>query len=241
MPIATRAVEHTLDGQTFDSLLVWNAAQSPRPPLVLVLHDWAGRSRNQEEFAKRLTEWGYAALAVDLYGKGKRGKTTEECQALMGPLAQDRALLRMRLLHVIEVAQAIPEIDAANIAAIGFCFGGLCALDAARAGARLKGAASFHGLFTPPGLPTAAIQAKIIAFHGWDDPMAKPDQVVAFGQEFTAAGADWQLHAFGDTKHAFMNEGVNNPGLGLLYSARAAGRAWKALHLFLADAFGQAA
>jgi dienelactone hydrolase len=238
MSVTTRAVEHSQDGQTFDSLLVTDDARPPKQPLVLIFHAWDGRSPDQENFGKRLTAWGYAALAVDLYGKGKRGKTTEECQALMMPLVQDRALLRKRLLHVFEVAQGLPEIHATYIGAIGFCFGGLCALDLARAGAPLKGVASFHGLFTPPDLPAATIQPKIIAFHGWDDPFAPPDQVAAFGKEMTAAGADWQMHVYGATVHGFMNASANNPQMGIVYNAQSARRAWSGLQLFLAEAFG---
>ena len=114
----------------------------------------------------------------------------------------------------------MPESEASQISAIGFCFGGLCALDLARAGAAVKGVASFHGLFTPAGLPAAKIQAKISAFHGWDDPFAPPDQVVALGQEMTAAGADWQLHIYGATVHGFMNESANNPQMGIVYNAK---------------------
>ncbi len=238
MSVTTRAVEHSLDGVTFESLLIVDDGQPPKRPLVLIFHAWDGRSPDQENFGRRLTQWGYAALAVDLYGKGKRGKTTEECQALMMPLMQDRALLRKRLLKVLEVAQGLPEVDATHIGAIGFCFGGLCALDLARAGAAVKGVASFHGLFTPPALPGATIQAKIIAFHGWDDPFAPPDQVVAFGKEMTAAAADWQLHAYGATVHGFMNESANNPQMGIVYNARSAQRAWNALQQFLAEVFG---
>jgi dienelactone hydrolase len=238
MSVTTRAVEHSLDGETFESLLILDDAQPPKPPLVLVFHAWDGRSPDQENFGKRLSLWGYASLAVDLYGKGKRGKSTEECQALMMPLMQDRALLRKRLLKVLEVAQGLPEVDASRIGAIGFCFGGLCALDLARAGAAVKGVAAFHGLFTPPALPEAQIQAKIIAFHGWDDSFAPPDQVLAFGKEMTAAGADWQLHAYGATLHGFMNESADNPQMGIVYQAQSARRAWSGLELFLAEVFG---
>ena len=238
MSIITRSVEHTLDGQTFDNLLVFDDAKQGKRPMVLVFHAWEGRSEDQEKFAKRLTAWGYAALAVDLYGTGKRGTTTEECQALMMPLLQDRALLRQRVLRVLEVAQGLAETDTAHVAAIGFCFGGLCALDLARAAANIKGVASFHGLFVPPNLPSPGpIQAKVNAFHGWDDPFAPPDQVLAFSKEFSEAGADWQLHAYGGVKHAFMNEGANRPDMGLVYDAKTAARAWKDLQLFLADAF----
>ena len=43
------------------------------------------------------------------------------------------------------------EVDENQVAAIGFCFGGLCVLDLARVGASLLGVVSFHGLFTAPG------------------------------------------------------------------------------------------
>jgi dienelactone hydrolase len=207
---STRAVSSSHDSQEHEGLLVYEAG-GPRPT-VLVFHDWSGRGPSQEGFAHRLAALGYNAFAVDLYGKGKRGETPDECQALMGPLVGDRALLRRRLLETVDVAAALPEVDAARLAAIGFCFGGLCVLDLARAGGAVRGVASFHGLFTPTGLPSVTpIKPKIVAYHGWADPMAKPDTVVALAEELTDAGADWQLHAFGGAMHAFMVEGANMP------------------------------
>src|SRR5450631_2114182 len=129
MSITTRAVEHSLDGETFESIFILDDAKQGNRPTVLVFHAWDGRSEEQENFARRLTASGYAALAVDLFGKGKRGKTSEECQALMTPLVKDRAVLRKRVLKVLEVTRGLAEVDASQIGAIGFCFGGLCALD----------------------------------------------------------------------------------------------------------------
>lgn len=236
MAITQRAVDYELDGQVFDGLLVRDDARAA--PTILVFHGWEGRSEGQDAFCERLAAAGYAAFAVDLYGKGKRGNTTEECQALMSPFVADRAMLRARLLGQVKTIGALPDIDAGKLGAIGFCFGGLCMLDLARAGAPLKGVASFHGLFTPPGLPTVApIGPKVIAFHGWDDPMVPPADVVALGQELTAAKADWQIHAHGGAMHAFMNEGANMPEMGILYNERTAGRAWTGLLNFLGEVF----
>ena len=107
---------------------------------------------------------------------------------------------------MVETVRGLPDTGA-GIVAIGFCFGGLCALDLARSGADIAGAASFHGIFDPPGLRPQPIRAKVIAFHGWDDPMVPPAKVVALGRELTEAGCDWQIHAFGDTRHGFTNPG----------------------------------
>ena len=40
----------------------------------------------------------------------------------------------------------------------------------------------------PARPPAQPIKAKVIAFHGWDDPLAPPENVVALGQELTAGG-----------------------------------------------------
>ena len=232
--LAERAVDYFLAGKPCEGLLVSHEA-GPRPA-VLVFHAWDGRTEAMNEFARRLAGLGYNAFAGDIYGKGVTGSTTEECQALMNPLMGDRARLREMLLGVVSAASAQPEVDSGRVAAIGFCFGGLCVLDLARGGASLRSVASFHGLFTPPGLPTVTpVMPKIIAYHGWNDPMVPPDAVTGFGKEFTEAGADWQLHAFGGAMHAFMAEGADMPEMGIQYNALVAGRAWRALELFLAE------
>ena len=236
--ITSRTIDYQLGGKPHAGLLVFDDA-APPAATVMVLHAWDGRSADQERFAHRLAALGYAAFAVDLYGKGVSGATPAECEALMTPLLNDRARLRRRLLDSVDVVKALPEVDGARVAAIGFCFGGLCVLDLARAGAPLKGVASFHGLFIPPGLPSVTpIGPKVIAYHGWDDPMAKPEAAVGFGAEFTEGGADWQLLAFGGTLHSFMTEGANNPAMGVMYSAQSAARAWASLEGFLAETIG---
>lgn len=239
MAIEIRATEYAHDGATFEGVFAIDGKTSGKRPAVLISHAWAGRGKVEEGYAKKLAELGYAGFALDLYGKGKYGKTTEECQALMNPLASNRPKLQARLLNVIDVVKKLPEVDASKVTIMGFCFGGLCALDVARVGADVKGAASFHGLFAAPGNTAGnKIKAKVIAFHGWDDPMVKPDAVVAFGKEMTEAGADWQLHAYGGVMHAFTNPDANDPGFGTVYNKRAADRSWAAFVDFLGECFG---
>jgi dienelactone hydrolase len=234
--VRLRTIDYDQNGAPFDGALILPEGAKDPLPGVLVFHGWEGRSEGQEAFAHKLAGLGYGAFCVDLYGKGRRGTTPQECEALMTPLISDRAMLRERLLHVVDVAGGLPELDSGRLAAIGFCFGGLCVLDLARAGAGLKGVASFHGLFTPSGLPTAApIATKVIAFHGWDDPMVPPSDVVALGDELTQAQADWQIHAFGGAMHAFMAPGANSPEMGIQYHEATAHRAWTGMAGFLGE------
>lgn len=239
MAITTRTIDFEFGGKAYEAFLAADASWPAKKPAVLVFHAWAGRGAVEESYARKLAALGYVGVAFDLYGKGVYGRTTAECQALMTPLAQDRPHLQERLLHGVDIVRAQPEADPAQIAAMGFCFGGLCALDAARTGADLKGAASFHGLFAPPGNTQGRkIKAKVIAFHGFDDPMVKPDDVAGLGRELTEAGADWQIHVYGGVMHAFTNPQANDRNFGVVYDKRAADRSWDSMTRFLAECFG---
>ena len=208
--------------------------------LVVVGHAWGGLADHERDVADKLAALGYAAFAYDLYGKGERGSTTEECQALMSPLANDRAKLQARVATSIAEAQAQTKISKEQTVVIGYCFGGLCALDSARAGLDVVGAVSFHGLFgAPSNLPEdRTITAKVLALHGYDDPMASPDEMREFCDEMTEAKADWQLHAYGSTMHAFTNKAANDPDFGTVYSPSADARSWDALTGFLNEVIG---
>jgi dienelactone hydrolase len=235
MRIAETDLRYELGGKLFEGLLVAPAGKLSLPT-VLIFPDWAGRSANQESVARRLAEKGYAAVCVDLYGEGRSGRTNDECEALMQPLISDRTLLRERLLHIVRIGASLDQVDERQLAAIGFCFGGLCVLDLARADAPLAAVASFHGILSPPDWPTAPkISPKVGLFHGWADPMASPEAVCSLAAELTGAGADWQLHAYGEAMHAFMVPSAASPKLGIQYHPRSASRAWAGLDLFLAE------
>jgi dienelactone hydrolase len=207
-------------------------------PGVLISHAWGGRDEFVIDKARSLADLGYAAFALDNYGKGVLGSGPEENQKLMGPFLQDRGLLRDRLAAALACFRAQAGVDRQQIAIMGYCFGGLCALDLARSGADIRGAVSFHGLFLPPtGLEKQAIRARVLALHGYADPLVPPQQVLDFANEMTEAGVDWQLHAYGGVLHAFTVPGANDPGLGALYNARAARRSWQAMLDFFEEIF----
>ncbi|NOX83413.1 MAG: dienelactone hydrolase family protein [Alphaproteobacteria bacterium] len=236
MTVQTRAFDYEIDGKTYEAVLA--SPDGAARPGVLVCHTWAGRSEFEVERAKALAALGYTGIAIDLYGKGVFGATTEEKQGLLTPFLEDREMLRSKLLATLDIAKQQAEVDAENIAAIGFCFGGLSVLNIARTGADIKGVVSIHGLLGKPGNATGAkIKAKVLVLHGWDDPLVPPDDVVAFTKEMTEAGVDWQLHAYGGTMHAFTHPEANDPDNGMAYSADADRRSWAATANFLEELF----
>lgn len=208
-------------------------------PAVLVAHDWSGRNEFADKRAERLAELGYVGFALDMYGNGKVGKTKEEKTELMNPLTSDRAALLARIQAAFDEVKKMPEVDTARMGAIGFCFGGLCALDLARSGADVKGVVSFHGaLNKPEKMEDKKIVAKVLAIHGYDDPLVTADHVSHFEKEMTQQKVDWQLLVYGGTMHGFTNPLANDPGFGTVYSERADKRSWLAMKSFFEEVFG---
>jgi dienelactone hydrolase len=229
-------VEYT-DGETTFEAYVACDDKDGKHPCVVIAPAWAGVSDLEKVRANKLAEQGYCAIVLDVYGKGTRGDTEGDNTHLIAPLMQDRKLLLKRLQAGIKAAKEHKLVDAQKIAAAGYCFGGLCVLDIARSGnADVKGVASFHGLFVPPeGWDKKKISAKVLVLHGYDDPWAKPDSMTGLAGELTEAEADWQIHAYGNTVHAFTVVGANAPERGAKYSASADHRSWAAFENFLKE------
>ena len=236
--IQERFVEYEHNGALLEGMLAYDDAGIAMKPGVIVVPAWAGRSEFECDRARKLAAEGYASFACDLYGKGVLGSSMEENAALMQPFLDDRALLQSRLSTVVQTLRTQPEVDENNVAAMGFCFGGLCVLDLARIGSDLKGVASFHGLFGAPGNTAGTkITAKVLALHGHEDPMVPVEAVQDLENELTAAGADWQIHVYGNTMHAFTNPNANDPSFGTVYSDNADKRSWQTLLNFLEEIF----
>ena len=226
------------EGEELEGVLVARR-DSARRPGVIIFPTVMGVSELELGFARQLVHLGYTGFVADLFGKAFRGAPREIMSSELKRLRSDRASLRKRLLAVLECVRELDAIESDRIVAIGYCFGGQCALDLARSGADIAGVASFHGLFDPPGLEPRPIKAKVVAFHGWDDPMATPEAVVALGKELTEAGADWQIHVYGHVAHGFTNPNVTKLGIpGIAYNELAAERSWTSLINFLEELFG---
>lgn len=237
MTIQTRPVEHDGPGGPFEGVYIWDDAVSGPRPGVMVFPNVMGLKAFDIERGKALAAQGYVAFAADVYGKGRRPADRESAFALMQEAGGDPKILQGRLLASLAAIRAQPETDAARVAAIGFCFGGKCVLDLARSGADVDGVASFHGVYDPPPFANAdPIRARLIVFHGWDDPLCPPEATVALARELTAAGADWQIHAYGHTGHAFTSPEASGPGLA--YQPDADRRSWQAFGNFLGELWG---
>lgn len=237
--LSEKLLEYEDDGLVLEGLFVTPDEVRGPLPGVMIAHAWGGRGEVEENCARRLAELGYAAFAIDMYGKGVRGASREQNAALIAPFLTDRASLAKRIISAFNVLQEESQVDSKKIAALGYCFGGLCVLDLARSGVPAQGVVSVHGLFTPPQtLASHPISARVLALHGHLDPMVPVEAVNQLKAELTAASADWQIHVYGRAMHAFTNPRANDPEFGTVYDADADRRSWASITAFLEEVLG---
>jgi hypothetical protein len=118
-------------------------------------------------------------------------------QQLMTSFMQNLPMLQSRLLHVLDVSKSVNEMV---LESLRWDFASVVSGLSTSHGWVLTwaGGASSHGVLSPPGNTAGnKIKPKVIVFHGWEDPFAPPDNLVALAQEVSAAEADWQIHAYG--------------------------------------------
>ena len=232
------AIALEFEGEQLEGVFVGRRDNQARPTVMLI-PTVMGVSDLEIGFGRQLVELGYNGFVADLFGKQFRGAPRDVMFGEMTRLRNDRVALRRRLLAIVAHLLELPGVEDGKIVVAGYCFGGQCALDVARSGADVAAAVSFHGLFDPPGLPPEKIKAKVVAFHGWDDPMVPPEAVVALGKELTEGGADWQIHAYGNVAHGFTNPKASDLQIdGVRYNALAAERSWTSFINLLEELFG---
>ncbi len=239
MTISREIILHDGPGGPFESMAVRDDGPDTTRPGILLVPNVLGTKEADFEKAESIAAMGYVVLVADIYGQGKRATRQDDDPArYMDALNADRALLRDRLAAALATLGALPGCDAGRLAAVGFCFGGKCVLDMARAGMAVAGVVSLHGVYDRPHYANARpMTARILICHGWDDPFSPPDAAFALMNELTEAGADWQLHAYGRTAHGFTDRSANLPERGVVYAADADRRSFAAMQDFLAELF----
>jgi dienelactone hydrolase len=235
--IVTRTVEYRAGDAVLEGLISYDTAGPARKPGVLVIHDWMGVGPYVRGRAEQLAALGYVAFAADIYGKGVRPTNAKEASAQAGKYKADRPAQRARVAAALAELRRQPNVLTSKVAAIGYCFGGMTALELARSGADVVGVVSFHGaLDSPTPADAKAIKAKVLALHGADDPYVPPAEVAAFEAEMRGGGVDWQLVKYSGAVHAFTIPGAGNDNSkGAAYNAAADRRSWVAMQDFFAE------
>jgi carboxymethylenebutenolidase len=177
---------------------------------IVVLPDVRGLYRFYEELALRFAERGYAAIAIDYFGRtagvAKRGDDfpfrEHVQQTTVGQVQSDIAAAVARLRE---------SPDVGPIFAVGCCFGATMSWLGSASGQGLAGAIGFHGGVEErngePG-PTqraADMEAPILALQGGADDHISAADNAAFDAALTAAGVEHEVVIEPGAPHSFFD------------------------------------
>lgn len=217
-----------------------DSASAPAPA-VLVMHSALGVAHGvNEPVARTLAEQGYVAVCTDMYGAHLVGAGIEDAGQAYAENLADPDRQRARTVAWLDAVAAREDVDAARIAAIGFCYGGMTVLELARSGADLKAVVSYHGILTTHArAEPGAVRAHVVAYCGAGDPYAPLADVDALRQEFLDAGVtNHQITVFGAAGHGFTDPHAAELGLdGVAYDALSNDLSWQGTLVLLEHLF----
>jgi len=237
--IKTKDIEYKHGDVVLQGTLAWDDSVKDKRPGVMVVHEWWGCNDYAKARAKQLAALGHVAFACDMYGKGVT--TTDPAQAgkLAGAIRKDNKVYRERAAAGLKVLADQPMVDAKNLAAIGYCFGGTTVLQLACSGADLKAVVSFHGgLFKPTPEDAKAIKCKVLICNGAADTFIDAGDRKALCDAFEAAKVDYEFVDYAGALHAFTNPDAGKAGLnGVAYDEKADRRSWDLMQAWFKESF----
>lgn len=246
--IVTRPLAYEHEGVKLEGYLAYDDTQASlahRAPGVLIVPEWWGLNAYAKQRAEQVAALGYVAFAVDMYGAGIVTEEAKKAGELAGPF-YGKPLMANRARAGLDQLLATGLVDAARVAAIGYCFGGSTVQALAYTGAPLAGIVSFHGGLIPvPADAAVKTKAKILVCHGAVDPFIKPEELAAFTKAMNDGKFDYQFISYAGAVHAFTNADADRLAAanGLTgsvgYHAAAEKRSWSHMQVFFREFFGK--
>jgi dienelactone hydrolase len=237
-------ISYKIDSLTMDGYIVYDENIEGKRPAVMVVHEWWGLNDYAKSRARQLAELGYIAMAIDMYGNGRRADNPTDAGNLAGPFYQNPAMAKLHFDAALNKFKEFKEVDTANIAGIGYCFGGGVLLNLTRMGEPLKGIASFHG--TMPFIPAGKnlLTVKTLVCNGENDTALVPlASIAAFKKQMDSIGAVYTFKNYAGATHAFSNPAATDLGkkfnLPIAYNAAADSASWNDMKDFFSKLFNK--
>jgi dienelactone hydrolase len=238
--LVTKEVTYKAAGTAMKGYLAYNASTERKRPAVLVVPEWWGLNDYAKMRARQLADLGYVAMAIDMYGNGKVVTTPDQAGQMSGSVGKDPGLVKVRFAAAMKELRAQPAVDTSRIAAIGYCFGGTVALNAAFMGFPLDGVVAFH-----PSLggvvASQKVGTKMLVCNGAADPFNPPNVVQGFKTKVDSLGLDAKVIDFPNAKHAFTNPEADEAGkkfnIPIAYNKEADQKSWQDMKEFLNSVF----
>jgi dienelactone hydrolase len=199
-------IEYSHGDTKLKAYMAYDDKVTGRRPAVLVAHARSGMSPQTLKLTDIWAKLGYVSFAADIfgYGQGVLPKNIEEMTAQTNIYSKDRELMRGRTRAGYDALLKNPMVDPSKVAVIGYCFGGMVAVEFGSTGAPLVLNVAIHGSFRDhaPGWAKNA-KGMFLILHGAEDegyPLSAVDKVV---QELRSAKIPFQLEVYSGTGHGF--------------------------------------
>jgi carboxymethylenebutenolidase len=183
--------------------------EEPTETGVVILPDVRGLYRFYEELALRFAERGYAALAIDYFGRTAGVEKRRDDFEYTEHVAQTTPEgIRADVAAAVE---RLRELGCRSVFTVGFCFGGRTSWLAAADGHDLAGAIGFYGMPAErdgqPGPIQRAgdIEAPVLALQAGDDQHITADHNRAFERALESAGVEHELVTYEGAPHSFFD------------------------------------
>jgi dienelactone hydrolase len=235
-------ITYSGDSVTMNGFIVYDENDSSKRPAVLVVHEWWGAGDYVKMRARELAKLGYVAMAIDVYGNGQTADNPDSALKAAMPFYKDPQKAKTRIDAAIEKIKTYSQVDPANIAAIGYCFGGGVLLNTVRLGdPALKGVVSFHGSLVGTPANKDLLKSKILVCHGGADNFVPMTEVAQFKKQMDSIGAVYTFKIYDSATHAFTNPSATEVGakfkMPIKYNAAADTASWKDMQDFFASLF----
>jgi carboxymethylenebutenolidase len=192
----------TFDGPRGELLGAFAAAAKPKGA-VLLIHEIFGLTEHIRSLPARFAEDGYTALAIDLLSEeGGTAAVGDDAIGALGAASEERLVADMRA-GLSELERREPD---AELAIVGFCFGGGMVWQILAAGEpRLAAAVPFYG--TPPTDAdfSGSSGAAVLAIYGELDARVNATRDAATAG-LEAAGLTHEVKTFAGADHGFFND-----------------------------------
>jgi dienelactone hydrolase len=206
-------------------------------PIVIVVHEWWGKTEYPKMRGEMLAKEGFGALVVDLFGDNQIATTPEEAKNLAGQFYKNQSLGVKRLNKYIDLLREKENFKSSKIYAIGYCFGGSQVLNLMRSGTELAGVASFHGGLGSNLPAPSKVTTPILVLNGAADKLVSDEEVKKFKSEMEKAKADLTFINYPEALHAFTNPKATEVGqkfnMPVAYNKKADEASWLELMKFL--------
>jgi len=168
---------------------------------VVILPDVRGLYRFYEELALRFAERGYAAVAIDYFGR-TAGVDKRRDDFEYRPHVE-RTTSEGVQADVAAAVEWLRKRGCSAVFTVGFCFGGRNSWLAAASGHGLAGAIGFYG--RPPLDVATNIEAPILALQAGEDQNITAADNVAFGEALNDAGVEHEVVTYEGAPHSFFD------------------------------------